>query len=59
LHETRIEVLNKLLASEDLYRDHQLFRSTMEEHDQLQQELNKLMDQWEEMHAELESMEQQ
>ena len=59
LHETRIEVLNKLLATEELYRDHQLFRSTMEEHDQLQQELNKLMNQWEEMHAELESLEQQ
>ncbi len=57
LHETRIEVLNKLLASEDLYRDHQLFRSTMEEHDQLQQELNSLMDQWEKMHAELDSLE--
>lgn len=56
LHETRIAVLNQLLASEDLYRDHQLFRSTMEEHDQLQQELNKLMDQWEKMHAELESL---
>ncbi len=59
LHETRIEVLNQLLASEDLYRDHQLFRSTMEEHDQLQQELDKLMDQWEKRHAELESFEQQ
>ena len=57
LHETRIAVLNQLLASEDLYRDHQLFRSTMEEHDQLQQKLRKLMDQWERMHVELESME--
>jgi ATP-binding cassette subfamily F protein 3 len=57
LHETRIAVLNQLLASEDLYRDHQLFRSTMVEHDQLQQKLNKLMYQWEKRHAELESLE--
>jgi len=56
LHETRIAVLNQLLASKDLYRDHQLFRATLEEHDQLQQELDKLMDQWEKMHAELESL---
>jgi hypothetical protein len=49
--------LNQLLASEDLYRDHQLFRSTMEEHDQLQQKLSKLMDQWEKTHTELESLE--
>jgi len=56
LHETRIAVLNQLLASENLYRDHQLFRSTMDEHDQLQQELNSLMKQWEIMHAELEAL---
>jgi len=56
LHETRIAVLNQLLASEELYRDHQLFRSTLEEHDQLQEQLKKLMDQWEKMHAELESL---
>jgi ATP-binding cassette subfamily F protein 3 len=53
LHETRIAVLTHLLASEELYRDHQLFRATMEEHDQLQQALSQYMDQWEKLHAEL------
>ena len=56
LHETRIAVLTQLLASEDLYRDHQLFRSTMEEHAQLQRELNKFMEQWEKLHSELEAL---
>jgi ATP-binding cassette, subfamily F, member 3 len=56
LLETRIEVLTKLLASEELYRDHQLFRATMEEHDQLQQDLSKCMEQWEKLHAELEEL---
>jgi ATP-binding cassette subfamily F protein 3 len=56
LHETRIAVLTQLLASEELYRDHQLFRTTMEEHDQLQQELNQFMDQWESLHSELEAL---
>jgi ATP-binding cassette subfamily F protein 3 len=56
-HETRIAVLTRLLASEDLYRDHQLFRSTLEEHDQLQQELNEFMNQWERMNSELEILE--
>ena len=57
LHETRVSVLTQLLASEDLYRDHQLFRSTLEEHDHLEKELNRLMEQWEAMHAELEFLE--
>jgi len=56
LHETRIAVLTQMLASEELYRDHQLFRSTMEEHDQLQRELNDFMEQWEKLHSELESL---
>jgi ATP-binding cassette subfamily F protein 3 len=56
LHETRIAVLTKLLASEELYRDHQLFRTTMEEHDQLQHELEKCMERWERLHAELEGL---
>ncbi len=56
LHETRIAVLTQLLASEELYRDHQLFRSTMEEHDQLQRELNQFMEQWEKLHAELDEL---
>ena len=50
-------VLTELLASEDLYRDHQLFRSTLEEHDHLEKELNRLMEQWETMNAELEYLE--
>jgi ATP-binding cassette, subfamily F, member 3 len=55
LHETRIAVLNEMLASESLYRDHQLFRTTMDEHDRLQQELNAFMAKWEQLHSELES----
>jgi ATP-binding cassette, subfamily F, member 3 len=53
LLETRIEVLNEMLASEALYRDHQLFRSTMEEHDRLQEELKHFMEKWEQLHSEL------
>jgi len=55
LHETRIAVLTQLLASEELYRDHQLFRTTMDEHDQLQQELNRFMEQWERLHSDMEN----
>jgi ATP-binding cassette subfamily F protein 3 len=58
VHETRIAVLNQMLASEDLYRDHQLFRSTMEEHDQLQDELGGMMEKWEQLNADLEVLEQ-
>lgn len=57
LHETRIAVLNKMLASEELYRDHQLFRSTMEEHEKLQGELSGFMEQWESLHGSLEALE--
>jgi ATP-binding cassette subfamily F protein 3 len=56
VHETRIAVLTQMLASEELYRDHQLFRTTMEEHDHLQQELNQFMVQWEKLNAELEEL---
>ncbi len=56
VHETRIAVLTQMLASEELYRDHQLFRTTMEEHDHLQQELNQFMAQWEKLNAELEEL---
>jgi ATP-binding cassette subfamily F protein 3 len=55
-HETRIEVLTQLLASEELYRDHQLFRVTMEEHDKLQGELNQFMSDWERLNADLEAL---
>ena len=58
LHETRIAVLNQMLASEELYRDHQLFRSTMQEHDDLQAELIRYMDQWETLHSELDAIRQ-
>lgn len=57
LNETRISVLTQMLASEELYRDHQLFRSTMEEHDQLQKDLTRFMDQWEKLNSELELLE--
>jgi ATP-binding cassette, subfamily F, member 3 len=53
LCETRIAVLTQLLATEELYRDHQLFRTTMEEHEQLQRELGQCMAQWERLHSEL------
>jgi ATP-binding cassette subfamily F protein 3 len=52
-HETRIAVLNRLLASEDLYRDYPLFRTTLEEHDQLQRELDEFINQWESLQSKL------
>ncbi len=52
-HETRIAVLAQMLASENLYRDYTLFRSTMEEHDRLQEELTSLMTRWEALQTEL------
>jgi ATP-binding cassette, subfamily F, member 3 len=57
-HEIRIAVLNNLLASEELYRDHQLFKATMEEHDQLQNELTLMMSRWERLHHDLDTMQQ-
>ena len=56
LDETRIAVLGRMLASEELYRDHQLFRATMEEHNQLQAALAISMSDWERLHADLEAM---
>ncbi len=55
-HETRVAVLNQMLASEELYRDHQLFRSTMEEHDKLQHELEGYLAEWESLHSELDGL---
>jgi ATP-binding cassette subfamily F protein 3 len=52
-HETRIAVLGQMLASESLYRDYQLFRTTMDEHDRLQEELTHLMGEWESLQSEL------
>ncbi len=56
LHETRIAVLTRMLAGEELYRDHQLFRETMDEHDRLQRDLDLCMARWEELHTKLESL---
>jgi len=56
LHETRVAVLNQMLASEELYRDHQLFRSTMEEHDKLQHELEGYLAEWENLHSALDAL---
>jgi ATP-binding cassette, subfamily F, member 3 len=53
LHETRIAVLAKMLSSEELYRDYQLFRATMEDHDKLREELARLMEEWENLQNEL------
>ena len=52
-HETRIAVLAARLATEELYRDYPLFRATMDEHDQLKQELDGMMASWEKLQAEL------
>ncbi len=53
VHETRIAVLGQMLASEDLYKDYTLFRSTMDEHERLQHELAELMERWEKLQTEL------
>jgi ATP-binding cassette, subfamily F, member 3 len=53
LLETRIAVLAQMLSSEELYRDYQLFRTTMEDHDRLREELARLMEEWEKLQAEL------
>jgi ATP-binding cassette subfamily F protein 3 len=52
-HETRVAVLAQMLASEELYRDYALFRTTMEEHDRLQEELLDYMQKWEKLQSEL------
>jgi ATP-binding cassette subfamily F protein 3 len=52
-HETRIAALAQRLASEELYRDYVLFRATMDEHGQLQEELARYMEQWEKLQSEL------
>jgi ATP-binding cassette subfamily F protein 3 len=52
-HETRAAVLSQMLASSELYRDQQLFRTTLEEHDHLQEELAAFMEEWEKLQAEL------
>jgi len=56
LSETRVAVLNQMLASEELYRDHQLFRATMDEHDRLEKELGVSMAEWERLNADLETL---
>ena len=55
-HETRVAVLAQMLASEELYRDYSLFRTTMEEHDRLQEELAGFMQKWEKLQSELAAM---
>ncbi len=55
-HETRIAVLAQMLASSDLYRDQQLFRATLEEHDSLQEQLAELMQDWEKLQTELQEL---
>jgi ATP-binding cassette subfamily F protein 3 len=55
-HETRIAVLSKMLASEELYKDYTLFRSTMDEHGRLQKELAEMMRRWESLQAELQEL---
>ncbi len=55
-HETRIAVLSRMLATEELYKDYTLFRSTMDEHDRLQHELTDLIERWEKLQAELSAL---
>jgi ATP-binding cassette subfamily F protein 3 len=52
-HEIRIATLGQMLASEELYRDYPLFRTTMDEHEQLQQELTAFLEKWEKLQEEL------
>ena len=56
LTETRVAVLNQMLASEELYRDHLLFRTTMDEHNQLEKDLGIYMAEWEQLNSELETL---
>jgi len=56
LYETRIAVLNQMLSSEELYRDHQLFRTTMEEHDRLEKDLGACMAEWERLNFDMETL---
>ena len=56
LYETRIAVLNQMLSSEELYRDHQLFRTTMDEHNRLEKELVVSMADWERLNSDLEAL---
>jgi ATP-binding cassette subfamily F protein 3 len=53
LHETRIAVLDQMLATEELYRDNQLFRATMDERDQLEKDLGVCMAEWERLNEDL------
>jgi ATP-binding cassette subfamily F protein 3 len=55
-HETRIAALAQLLATESLYRDYILFRTTMDEHARLQEELASFMEEWEKLQSELAHM---
>jgi len=55
-HETRIAVLAQRLASEDLYRDYTLFRATMDEHEQLQVELVRFLEDWERLQTEFSAL---
>src|SRR5262249_9794936 len=52
-HETQIATLSQRLASEDLYRDYPLFRTTLDEHDRLEEELKDLLQRWEKLQDEL------
>ncbi len=52
-HEARIALLSETLASEEAYRDYTLLRRTMMEHEERENTLNQLMDEWERMQTEL------
>ena len=56
-HEARIATLDQMLATEELYRDYPLFRTTLEEHDRLKEELARFLDQWEKLQSQLASLE--
>jgi ATP-binding cassette, subfamily F, member 3 len=55
-HETRIAVLAQMLSSSELYRDQQLFRSTLDEHERLQSELAGFMDAWEKLQQKMQEL---
>ena len=56
-HEGRIATLAQMLATEELYRDYPLFRTTLQEHDRLKEELTQFLDQWEKLQSQLASLE--
>jgi len=56
IREDRMKALSQSLSSEQLYRDYDRFRATIAEQHELQADLNRLMEDWERLQADLEMM---